>query len=83
MEAKMVTYEERVDRATHLAWCKKRALEYVEAGDVPQALASLFSDLGKHKETANHQGIELGALLMLAGMLGTNHDVRHFIEGLN
>ena len=34
-------------RAEHLAWCKKRALEYVDAGDLLQAYTSMASDLGK------------------------------------
>ena len=37
-------------RAEHLRWAKDRALEYVEAGDLDQAFASLASDLGKHRE---------------------------------
>ena len=58
-------------RAEYLAWCKKRALEYVDAGDVPNAFASMGSDLGKHKETENHAGIQLGAMMLLAGHLDT------------
>jgi hypothetical protein len=38
-------------RAEHLAWCKQRAIEYVDRGDVPMALASMLSDLTKHEET--------------------------------
>lgn len=39
------------DRAEHLAWCKQRALEYLDAGDVRSAIASLLSDLNKHPDT--------------------------------
>lgn len=35
-------------REQHLAWAKQRALEYVDAGEVDQAFASLMSDLNKH-----------------------------------
>ena len=70
-------------RAEHLAWCKKRALEYVDAGDLPQAFASMGSDLGKHPETANHSGIQLGAMMLFAGHLGTPEKMRKFIEGFN
>lgn len=38
-----------MDRAQHLAWAKARALEYVERGDLTNAIASLVSDLGKHE----------------------------------
>jgi hypothetical protein len=73
-------------RAEHLAMCKKRALEYVDAGDPLQAYTSMASDLGKHPETANHPGIMLGmGMLMLPdqGRLGTAQGMRKFIEGFN
>ena len=38
-------------RADHLNWAKQRALKYVELGDLPNALASMMSDLEKHPET--------------------------------
>ena len=34
-------------RAEHLAWCKTRALAYVDNGDCASAVVSLLSDLGK------------------------------------
>jgi hypothetical protein len=37
-----------MDRDEHLAWCKKRALEYWRAGDLANAVASMGSDLDKH-----------------------------------
>lgn len=37
-------------RAEHLAWAKQRALEYVDRGELGYAIASMFSDLGKHPE---------------------------------
>lgn len=70
-------------RSEHLAWCKKRALEYCEAGDVSQAFASMGSDLGKHPETANHGAIELGMMMLMSNMLSTPAQMRKFIEGFN
>ena len=70
-------------REEHLQWCKTRALEYVDVGDVQQAFASMASDLGKHSETAGHPGIELGMMQMITGMLSTPGDMRRFIEGFN
>jgi hypothetical protein len=40
-------------RDEHLAWCKTRALEYVAAGDLQQAVASMASDLKTHPDTDN------------------------------
>lgn len=68
-------------RAEHLAWCKSRALEYVERGDYVQAWGSMVSDLGKHPETAGHGAIKLGSSLMFNGYLNTAAEVREFIEG--
>jgi len=70
-------------RAEHLAWCKTRALAYVERGDFHNAFASLGSDLRKHPETESHGAMELGMMLMLGGMLNTAKDMRDFIEGCN
>lgn len=70
-------------RDEHLAWAKQRALEYVEAGDLQSALASVGSDLNKHPETADHAGIRLGVMLMVAGHLSTKDEMRRHIEGFN
>ena len=70
-------------RADHVAWCKERALAYVDAGDLTNALASMGSDLNKHPETANHPAIGLGLMLMMSGHLATPGDMRRHIEGYN
>ncbi len=70
-------------RAEHLAWCKQRALEYVDRGDTANAVASMISDLGKHEETQRHMGIELGIMLEMGGQLSSQRDVRDWIEGCN
>lgn len=69
-------------RAEHIAWCKQRALEYVDAGDLDGALASLTSDLGKHPDTAGHAAIGLGFMQQVAGFLRSERDVRAWIEGV-
>lgn len=71
------------DYNEHLAWCKKRALEYVDQGDLTQAYASMISDLRKHLETENHGAIVLGIMLLGAGHLSTQTEMRKFIEGFN
>ena len=70
-------------RSEHMAWCKQRALEYANAGDTQNALASMFSDLSKHPETENHVGIQLGTMLMMTGSLSTKQEVIKFINGFN
>jgi hypothetical protein len=70
-------------RAKHLAWCKQRALEYVEANDLRNAWASMASDMGKHEETKDHAAINLGMMLLMSGQLNTQDEMRKFIEGFN
>jgi len=66
-----------------LAWCKQRALEYCDRGDLSDAFASMASDLGKHPETKNHSGIQLGMMMVMAGQLDTPEKMRNFINGFN
>jgi hypothetical protein len=66
-------------RKEHLAWCKKRALEYLDRGDVANAVASMMSDLGKHPETKYNPMLGMFGL-----MVARNNDMieaRRFIEG--
>jgi len=70
-------------RAEHLEWCKQRAREYCDQGDAQNALASMFSDLNKHPETAGHAGINIGVMMMFVGKLQTPHEAREFINGFN
>jgi hypothetical protein len=67
-------------RSEHLQWAKDRALAYLpdNPGD---AQSSMFSDLSKHPELADHPG------KMIAPMFyGASHhhaEVRRWIEGFN
>lgn len=70
-------------RTEHMQWAKKRALQYVEIGSLQEAYSSIASDLQKHKETANHIGIQLGMMQMISGMLDTKAAMRDFINGFN
>lgn len=72
-----------ITRAEHLAWCKQRALAYVEEGDLNNAFASMVSDLNKHPETEGHAGAQLGMMLLTGGQLSTPRQMREFIEGFN
>lgn len=72
-----------ITREEHLAWCKKRALEYCELGDANSALVSMYSDLDNHPQTAGHAGIRLGVMMQVAGQLSTPEEARKFINGFN
>jgi hypothetical protein len=71
----MKTWEE------HLAWCKQRALEYIDRGDVMNGLTSMMSDIEKHPEGKEHAGNKTGVMLMLTGNLSSPYEARRFIEG--
>lgn len=73
--------DERYDE--HLAWCKRRALVYVELGDLAAAFASMASDLEKHPLTKEHVGLELGTMLLMGGQLSHERAMREWIEGFN
>ena len=69
-------------RAEHLEWCKQRAREYLDRGDLANAVASMGSDLDKHPHTRGGPGHTV--LLNLAMLYIANHDVqgvRRWIEG--
>jgi len=70
-------------REEHLAWCKQRALEYVDADDMVNAFGLIVSDLGKHEGTQGHPAIQLGMMQMMIGGLRTSQEMRQFIEGIN
>ncbi|MEE9571527.1 MAG: hypothetical protein V3W20_00595 [Candidatus Neomarinimicrobiota bacterium] len=72
-----------MNRSEHVEWCKKRALEYLDNGDLANAYASMVSDLRKHPETEGHAGIQLGVGMLFGGHLGTPEKMRKFIEGFN
>lgn len=71
-----------MNRADHLAWCKQRALEYVDQGDLASAVASMTSDLGKHEETVASNPF-LMMLAMNYVLSGDANGVRRWIEGFN
>ena len=70
-------------REEHVAWCKQRANEYIERGEPVEAFTSMASDLGKHPETAEHPGLEIGMMMLVSGLMKTPGQVREFINGFN
>lgn len=75
--------ESTISRSAHLEWCKKRAFEYCDRGDIGQAFASFASDMAKHDETKDHIAIGLGMQMLMGGLLRYPHEMRKFIEGFN
>lgn len=72
-----------VSRVEHLNWCKKRANQYLDNGEVQNAITSMLSDLCKHDETKN---IAEGPMAMVGILVATGGDkieARHFIDGFN
>ena len=67
-------------REEHLDWCKERANEYLDRGDVVNGIASMLSDLNKHSETRT-----IGAATTPSAMLcAVNRDMdgaRRFVNG--
>lgn len=39
------------ERETHVQWCKERAREYLNRNDLPNAVASMISDMSKRDDT--------------------------------
>lgn len=72
------------DRAEHLAWCKERALEYVDRGDLVNASSSFISDMAKHPETKAYMdnlSLLFSAEITAAVMTNSPRRLRDLIEG--
>jgi hypothetical protein len=70
-------------REEHLAWCKQRALEYIDRGQVNEGLTSMMSDMHKHPETSAPALDQLTVWLMMIGALSTPAEARKHINGFN
>lgn len=77
------TLTRKMTRTEHLEWCKRRALQYVEDGNLDDAYTSMASDLRKHPELKDHPAIGLGLQMMMSGLLSTPGEMRRFILGFN
>jgi hypothetical protein len=66
-------------REEHLEWCKERAREYLAAGDLSNAVASMASDMRGHPECGVNE------FLLAAGMIHVmnfdEREVRRWVEG--
>jgi hypothetical protein len=69
--------------AEHIEWAKQRAFEYVEAGQLVLAVASLISDLGKHPAIDVAVVARLGEELLVAATRGDAVAVGSLIDAVN
>jgi len=72
-----------MNRQEHLDWCKTRAIQILNKGNVTGAYASFVSDMNKHDELKNHIALEMGTMLLFSGNLSTDSEMKNFIEGFN
>ncbi len=70
-------------REEHLAWCKRRAYEYLNNGDVQNAITSMMSDLQKHEETKTQVGGVLDMLGFFAATAKDKQAAKRYIDGFN
>jgi hypothetical protein len=69
-----------VTRDGHVEWCKQRALEYVEIGDLDEAVSGMLSDLLKHEKNV------LNPMLAMTGLYSVQlgaEGVKRWINGFN
>ena len=69
-------------REEHLEWCKQRAREYLDRGDIANGISSMLSDLNNHPET-KQDNTTMSALGLLYAMNKDLRGARRFIEGFN
>lgn len=51
--------EDHVTRAEHLAWCKRRAIEAVDSGDLAGAVASMTSGQARRDRGVGHPDVDV------------------------
>ena len=70
-------------RAKHLQWCKDRAMEYVNRGQLTEAVTSMMSDITKHPETNSPALAMLGLMAAMDAQAGNRDSVVRYITGFN
>ena len=72
------------DRQTHLQWCKDRAKEHLEKGDIANGMASFMSDMGKHEETAKTMNNGLSKMICMQALMSNNaQECIRCVDGFN
>lgn len=71
-------------RAEHLQWCKDRANEYIERGEIAQGMASFTSDMTKHPETNKTMRNGLSHVIIMQALMTNNQrECTAAINGFN
>ena len=72
-------------RQEHLQFCKERAMEYVNRGELLEGVTSMMSDINKHPETADKGGVlaALGLMACQQAQAGDRAGVVRYIQGFN
>lgn len=72
-------------RQEHVQFCKDRAMEYVNRGDLLNAVTSMMSDMDQHPETSGSKGplAMLGMMAAMQAQQGDRDGVVRFIQGFN
>ena len=65
----------------HFNWCIERAMQYADAGDMPQAWASFASDVRNHPGTEHIASHLLFQMAMFSGVYDRPAEFRVFISG--
>lgn len=68
-------------RTEHVDWAKARAYEYIDRGELADAIASFASDMAKHPDNSPLVGMMVATVGLGHVMNGDAHALRHFIEG--
>jgi len=70
-----------MNRAEHLQWCKDRALEHINNGDINQGITSMMSNIRKHPETDSEAYASLCMMMLMGNQLSTKQAAVDFING--
>jgi hypothetical protein len=70
-----------MSREEHLEWCKVRAREYLDKGEIANGVTSMLSDLSKHPETRGLSEAGFAQVGMLYIMQRDLPGARRFVEG--
>jgi hypothetical protein len=66
-----------MDRSEYMGRSKKRALEYIDAGETKNGIMSMLSDMGKHEELAP---LAQALFIPMLETVNDNEAARKFIE---
>lgn len=73
-----------MNRTEHLQWCKDRALQYLNNGQIAEGMASFTSDMSKHEGTDKTLNNGLSQPLILMAMMSNNQaECIRCVEGFN